>query len=59
MNSFRYKPKNFFEILCAFVVTGVTITKSTAVHKLESGFTWKLLGFVWSKQIVLDGKALS
>ena len=39
----------FFDILCAFVVTGVTTTKSTAVPKLESGFTWKLLGFVWSE----------
>ena len=59
MNIFGYKPKNFFEILCAFVVTGVTTTKSTAVHMLESGFTWKLLGFVLSEQIVLDGKAFS
>ena len=59
MNIFRYKPKDFFEIICAFVVTGVTTTKSAAVHKLESAFTWKLLGFVWSEQIVLDGKAFS
>ena len=37
----------------------VTTTKSTAVHnyQLESGFTWKLLEFVWSEQLVLDGKA--
>ena len=42
-----------------FVVTGVTTTKSTAVHNyhLESGFTWKLLEFVWSEQLVLDSKA--
>ena len=42
-----------------FVVTGVTKTKSTAVHnyQLESGFTLKLLEFVWSEQLVLDGKA--
>ena len=56
-NIFRYKPKNFFEILCAFVVTGVTTTKSTAVHKLESVYTKKLLEIVWSEQLVLDGKA--
>ena len=59
MNIFRYKTKNFFEIPCAFVVKGVTTTKSTAVHKLESRFTWKRLVFVWSEQIVLDGKAFS
>ena len=42
-----------------FVVTGVTTTKSTAVHnyQLESGLTKKLLEFVWSEQLVLDGKA--
>ena len=42
-----------------FVVTGVTTTKPTAVHnyQLESGFTLKLLEFVWSEQLVLDGKA--
>ena len=40
------------------VVTGVTTTKSTSVHnyQLESGFTKKLLEFVWSEQLVLDGK---
>ena len=59
MNIFRYEPKNFYGILCAFVVTGVTTTKSTVVHKLESGFTWKRLGFVLSEEIVLDGKAFS
>ena len=41
-----------------FVVTGVTTTKSTAVHnyQLESGFTKKRFEFVWSEQLVLDGK---
>ena len=39
---------------------GVTTTKSTAVHtyQLESGFIQTLLEFVWSEQLVLDGKAL-
>ena len=40
-----------------FVVTGVTTTKSTAVHNyhLESGLTWEFLEFVWSEQLVFDG----
>ena len=59
MNIFRYMPKNFFAIPCVFVVMGVTTTKSTAVHnyQLETSFTKKLLDFVWSEQLVLDGKA--
>ena len=50
---------DFFEILCVFVVTGVTTTTSTAVHNyhLESGFTKEFLEFVWSEQLVLDGQA--
>ena len=52
-------PRNFFAIPCVFVVTGVTTAKSTAVHNylLETGFTKKLLDFVWSEQLALDGKA--
>ena len=42
-----------------FVVTGVTTAKSAAVHdyQLKSGFIKKLLEFVWSGHLVLDGKA--
>ena len=38
---------------------GITTIKSTAVHnyQLELGFTQKRLEFVWSEQLVLDGKA--
>ena len=43
-----------------FIVTGVSTTKSTAVHnyQLESGFTWKLSEFVWSEELVLDCKTI-